>query len=127
MAGQRGGVRVDGVDRTRRAFRRAADRAEALGELDTEAARIVEADAQRRVPVASGRLRATIHVEARDDTAVVVAGGPLVPYAGVIQHGWAARGIEAQPYLDDRRRDDVVEVYRDGAQDIVRAFDREAP
>lgn len=128
MAGSKAGVKVDGVAETRRAFRRAADNAGDIGEGDREAARIVERDAVRRVPVRSGDLRGTIRTVALDGGgAAVVAGSSTVPYAGVINFGWRERGIEAQRFLDDRRADEVVEHYEDEVRDLVRTFGRDAP
>lgn len=127
MAGpNRSGVTVEGAAETRRAFRRAADRADRIDREDEDAARVVERDAVRRVPVDSGALRATIRVVEVMDAAAVIAGSDVVPYAGVIHHGWPARGIAAQPYLDDRRRDEVAEFYEDEVRDLVRQFDRDA-
>lgn len=123
----RAGVTVEGDDETRRAFRRARDRADRLDDPSADAAQPIEADALRRVPVEAGRLRGTIRTVELTDHVAVVAGGELVPYAGVIHHGWKARNIPAQPYLDDRRAEDVEAHYQDEVRELVRRFEIDAP
>lgn len=128
MAGpERSAFDVVGADQTARAFRQAAERAADVDRDDKAGAEIVASDARRRVPVERGALRRTIRVESTMDTARVVAGSATVPYARPIHYGWPARNIERQPFLDDRRRDDVAEHYEDEVAEIVRGFDRDAP
>ena len=46
-----------------------------------------------------GALQASIRSSGTKTAGVVRAGGGSVPYAGVQEFGWPARGIPAQPYL----------------------------
>lgn len=118
MAGTTGAIEVDGVDETRRALRRAADRADKLDREDTEAAEIIAEDARRRVRVDTGALLATIRVVDIDDSAAVVAGSQTVDYAPFVQ--------KVAPFLDDRKAGEVVEYYEEAVSEIVTAFGREA-
>lgn len=80
-------ARVDVVDRTR----------EALARQQTEVARLLlwaaartEAIAKELVPVDTGTLKASIHVEAVSPFEVlVVAGGPAAGYAAHVEFGHA--------------------------------------
>lgn len=74
-------------------------------------------------PRVTGRLAASGRVSAQQRTGVVRYGRKSVPYAAVIHWGWASRNIRAQPFLADardRREQAVVEVYRDGIEDVMR-------
>lgn len=121
---------VEGAPELQRAFRKMGDRLTDLEPTHTAAATVGAERARQSAPRRSGALIDTIRVEADATGATVVAGSPLVPYAGVINYGWPARNIEAQPYLSDGA-DDAAEAmvakYVDKVDDVIRVFDREAP
>ena len=59
-----------------------------------------EAQARVRVPVRTGRLRASIRSRPTTRGVRVLTGGTIrTPYAEPIHFGWPKRGIKAQPYL----------------------------
>jgi hypothetical protein len=94
-----------------------------------KAADLVLARADELVPRVSGDLASTLRVVEVEHGADVVAGSPLVPYAGVIQYGWPARGIAAQPYLTDglaQRAEAIHDVYADRIGDLVERVGRES-
>jgi hypothetical protein len=121
---------VEGGAQLQRAFRQAADRLADLQPTHDAAADVGVQAARERAPRVSGALAGTIAREVVTEGAAVIAGSPLVPYAGVINYGWSDRNIEAQPFLTDGT-DDIAEAmvkpYIDKVADVVRIFDREAP
>lgn len=129
--GGRAGVEVEGAPELRRALRKLDGRLDDLTDVNRDAVRTVEAEAESIVPVLSGALRESIRSSAsRSGGAVIAGGGRLVPYAGPIHFGWRIRNIEPQPFLYDaidHRRGDVVHAYNRGVDALVLRFDREAP
>lgn len=121
-------VQVTGAVETQRALRRMA------GSLDDPAfhgppGEILRQRALDRVPRVSGALAETIDLRIQPDGAEVVAGSSLVPYAGVINYGWDARNIEAQPYLTGDLGEvaaDVTAAYAHEVSDLVERVGRES-
>lgn len=121
-------VQVTGAVEFQRALRRMED---SLGDpafhrSPAEAARdrVLE-----RVPRVSGALADTVAVVAIDGGSEIVAGSPLVPYAGVIEYGWDARHIEARHYLEGGVADSagtIHDVYADEVGALVERVGRES-
>lgn len=108
-------VEVFGLAETRAALGRLGTAASDPA-IVTDAAELVAGAARDRVPVVSGALYDSIRVERALPAAVVIAGSPAVPYAGVIEYGWPDRGIAAQHYLGDAaddQADDVGDLFDD--------------
>lgn len=131
MPGRRGpAVVVEGGPQLRRALRRMGDGLDDLKDAHHDAGELVADEARAIVPVDEGALQGSIRANRRANGADVLAGSARVPYAGPIHFGWAAHGIEPDPFLYDaldRRRDAVRDAYDKGVSDLVRRFDREAP
>lgn len=90
----------------------------------------VAARARDIVPHLTGTLAASIRATATQKEGAVLAGSRAVPYAGPIHFGWPRRNISPQPFLYDAlddRRDDVVDIYNERVEDLVRALDRMTP
>lgn len=100
------GVRVEGLRETVRRLEAlgvdVGDLKDAFGAISRD----VVTEAQGLVKVASGRLRGVIRTARTKNKAVVRAGTAGVPYAGVINYGWPARGIEGSDYLTGPANDD---------------------
>lgn len=99
-------VKVEGARELEATMHRAADDVGDLSSAASQSGSQVAQVARGLAPVRSGRLVGTIRAaqptSARAVTAGgVTAGGPGVPYAGPIHWGWAARNIQAQPFLTD--------------------------
>lgn len=92
------GVQVEGGRALRRSLRAAGDDLSDLKDAHTESARIAAGAAQVRVPVRTGRLRATVRSSGTLSAGVIRAGRASVPYANPIHWGWPARHITAQPF-----------------------------
>lgn len=130
MAAAQSAVTVKGGPQLARAFGRMDDRLDDMRSTHDRAATVVVERAQAIAPRLTGALADSVHAEPTDTGSEVVAGGPLVPYAGVIHNGWRDHNIEPQPFLDDALEataPDVRDRYDDGIEDVVRAFGREAP
>lgn len=93
------GVRIEGLRETVRTLERLGveveDLRQAFGAISDD---IVE-EARDEVEVDSGALQSTIRPARTKNKAVVRAGSAGVPYAGVINYGWPARGIEPSDFL----------------------------
>lgn len=127
MAG--GAVELVGAVELRAALARLGDQADDP-KVAQRAAELVADAARDRVPVKSGDLLGTIHVEPALPAAVVVAGSPAIPYAGVQEYGWPARGIEGSHYLEeaaDDKADDVAEIYAEHVGGLVVDVGRSSP
>lgn len=124
MAGKEFAVQVEGLRELQSAVSK-ADKGlgKKVREINKGAAEIVRDDAEPYVPVRSGRMRATLKVQAGQRDAKVKVGSPSrVPYAGVIHWGWPARNIAPQNFLEvglARRADDVGEFYGDEMREFV--------
>ena len=105
MAGREAGIRVEGQRELRKSLRQAGDDLEDLKAAHKAAAEVAAGGAKPLVPVRSGKLAATIRPGGTKTGAVIRAGKKAVPYAGPIHWGWAARGIEASPFLADGAKD----------------------
>jgi len=93
------GVQVIGADRLA-ATMGAAGRALAdMTEVNRRTAVRMADTSRARAPRRTGRLAASTRPIADRRQAMVTAGGPGVPYAGVIHFGWPAHHIRAQPWL----------------------------
>lgn len=128
--GQAPRVQVRGAKELRRAMREANADLKDWTAVHKRAAEPVKETAQDIVPIRSGTLRGTIKVRATRTSARVQAGSGVVPYAGPIHFGWPDHNIKAQPFLWDAAAvsdKDVIEIYEQGVEEIVRMIDRMTP
>ena len=117
------GVRVDGLAGVVRALVEIGvevdDLKGAFSDISQQGARLAAQYAPRR----SGRLAGDIRGNRAKSKAVITAGRSSVPYAGPINYGWAAHGIEPsgfmqradmalQPYSVDRLVDEINKAIR---------------
>lgn len=82
---------VIGADRLARTLRAAGSEIADLTPAQKEIARLVQAEAVRRVPVRTGRLARSVQTTAGPASAVVRFGGPGVAYAAPIHWGVGPR------------------------------------
>src|SRR5690349_23048649 len=123
-------VQVRGAKELRKALKDMGGDLKDLTRLHKRAADKVAHKARELVPIQSGTLAKSIKSKATRSSGRVLAGGRLIPYAGVIHYGWPAHNINAQPFLTDaleQERADVIGVYEVGIEDMVRALDRKTP
>jgi carbon monoxide dehydrogenase subunit G len=118
-------VSVKGLREVTRSFKQYEG---AVDDLKTANAAISSKVAQSAVattPKLTGRLASTVKGNRAVQRVQIKAGGARVPYAGVIEYGWPARNIEAQPYL--RRaawtnKDYVIQQYSSNLESIKRRY-----
>ena len=95
----RSGFQVTGLNQVVRALLAVGvevdDLKDAFSTIAAEGARIAAGHA----PVRTGRLAGDIRGNRAKSKAVVTAGRVSVPYAGPINYGWAARGIEPSGFM----------------------------
>ena len=95
------GVRVEGASRLRRTLKAAAGDLGDLKAAHAKAAKVAETAAAGLAPVLSGALKASLRSSGTAREGVIRAGKASVPYAAPIHWGWAARGIEPQPFISE--------------------------
>lgn len=94
-------VRLEVDDRAVRAA--LAQLSDGLDDLEPGWSRVADrmrAAARPRTPVKSGRLLGDVAAIVRGDGVDFTAGGPGVPYAGVINFGWPARNIRPAGFME---------------------------
>lgn len=123
---------VVGTDEVRRQIRRMQDavsKTSATSDLKgihADAAKLVQADAERITPVRSGKLKNTLRSTGTVKAGVVRAGFSKVPYAGPIHFGWPKRNIRPNPFLykaADQRANEVLELFDQRVNALIRKFD----
>lgn len=123
---------VVGTHEVRRQIRRMQDavsKTSATSDLKgihADAAKLVQGDAERIVPVRSGRLKNTLRSTGTVKAGVVRAGLSKVPYAGPIHFGWPKRNIRPNPFLykaADQRANEVLELFDQRVNALIRKFD----
>ena len=109
------GIRVENLREVQAALK-GIDRSlgRQLTAVNRDAARLVAVEAERSAPRRTGRLGSSIRATAQQRAGQVRAGTVKVPYAGVIEFGWPAHNIAAQPFLFpslEAKREDVIDLY----------------
>lgn len=114
-------LQVTGLSKTIRALSQAGADAEDMRNLMHSIGLLV-VDAANP-PVVSGALAGTVRAGRGKTKAVVRAGGALAPYAGVIHHGWPARGIPENQFLThalQRQQASALQALDAGLSDLLR-------
>ncbi len=96
-----------------------------LDGFGTKVGKLIVDSASAMAPKRSGALAASIGTVSRKEGVQVYAGSERVPYAGVIEYGWAARGRQPQPYLMPAVQEKigmVVEKYEEGISGTIRKY-----
>lgn len=120
-----GGVRVEGLKTAVRRLEALGvsvqDLKQAFGEIAQEGTDVARAYA----PVTSGALQGSIRAGKTKNKAVVYAGYKRVPYAGVQNYGWPARGISGKGFM--QKPDEIVapkapQIIEDNIEDLIRKY-----
>ena len=94
-------MRVDGARQLRASMKNAGLDLRDLNEVNKQAAALVAGRAAPAAPRRTGALAGTVRASGTRTAAIVRAGRASVPYANVIEWGWEARNIAAQPFVKD--------------------------
>lgn len=93
-----------------------------LRAVNKQAAQVVVPAAKGTAPRRSGRLANSVRAGATQKAGVVRAGSKRVPYAGVINYGWARRHIKPTRFMNKAAKSTEPEwakVYQDAVQKII--------
>jgi hypothetical protein len=118
-------VKVKGLREVTRSLKQYAGATEDLKEANANISSKVSKDAISIAPKSSGTLASTIRGNRAVQKVQLKAGGARVPYAGVIEYGWPARNIEAQPYLRKAAWDNmafVIQQFDANLEDLKRKY-----
>ena len=89
-AGGNGSIQLKGASELARGLKKAGADMKDLRQVNKEAAQIVVPEAKNLAPKGkTGKLAASVRAGATQKAGVVRAGSKRVPYAGVIDYGWA--------------------------------------
>jgi len=94
-----GDVQVIGADRLAATMHAAGRSLADMTDVNRRTAAGMANVSRSRAPRRTGRLAASTRAAATRSQATVTAGGPGVPYAGVIHFGWPGHNIRPQPWL----------------------------
>lgn len=92
-------VTIKGVNEVIRSLKQYKGAVDDLKDANAAIGNKVAVTAKATAPFNTGRLAGTVRANRAMKKVQIKAGGAAVPYAGVIEYGWPARQIEAQPYL----------------------------
>ena len=118
-------IKVEGLREVKKQIRRMDDEVsrDMLKEAHRKLAEEVVRDAERNVPVRTGRLKASLRPSGTVSAAAGKVGSRALRYAPVIHWGWPARGIERRPFLlnaAERVGKDAVEEYGKRIRAIIK-------
>ena len=94
-------IEIDGLKELRKEIRKVGDETlkTAMKEANVAVASLVVPGSKTKAPKASGALAASIRVTNTVNYAAIRAGSARIPYAGIYEYGWPARGIKPQRYV----------------------------
>ena len=120
MAGPQ--VRVEGAARLRSTLKAAVGNLDDLKDANARVAAMVAQWAAVTAPRRTGQLGGSVRGTRQAARAVINAGSAAVPYAGVINYGFPARNIAAQPWMNQAAVDTQpswLPIYTDDVQKIL--------
>ena len=118
-------VKVKGLREVVRSFNQYEGAIDDLKEANAKIGQKVSQSAIATAPKLSGTLASTIRPNRAKNNVQIKAGGARVPYAGVIEYGWPAHNIEAQPYLRRAAWDNrsyVIDQYSANLESLKRRY-----
>ena len=121
MTGAR--VTVVGADRVEATMHAFADDLRDLGDAHARAGALLARTAAGNVRRRTGAMAASINVQVSAQGPVITVGNSGVKYAGPIEGGWRAHGIEPQRFISralDSESDRVVDTYVDAVDKAAR-------
>lgn len=118
-------VTVKGLDLLNVALIKFADDVGDAKVFSSDLGKSIIQDASALVPRRTGALAASLGHTKTAKGVQVYAGNEAVPYAGVIEYGWPAKGKPESPYLRPAvygNIDSVVKKYEDGINATIRKY-----
>lgn len=118
-------VEVKGVDVLTAVLLKFSDDVKKLNGFGPEIGKLIANNASALAPKKTGALAASIGSVSTKDGVQVYAGSEKVPYAGVIEYGWPAKGRSAKPYLMpavQNNMEAIIKKYEDGISDRIKRY-----
>ena len=119
-------ISIQGVKEVTDSLNKMARDLESNIELNKELSTTLSQKASALAPRLTGELASSVVGNPSAEKAQILAGSEAVPYAGVIEYGWPARNIQAQPYLNPAVNNNmgyIVEKYNDSIQKAIKQYD----
>ena len=119
-------ISIQGVKEVTDSLNKLARDLESNIELNKELSTTLSQKASALAPRLTGELASSVVGNPSAEKAQILAGSEAVPYAGVIEYGWPARNIQAQPYLNPAVNNNmgyIVEKYNDSIQKAIKQYD----
>jgi hypothetical protein len=116
---------VIGVDALTTTLLRFSNDIKNLNGFGNELGKAIASSASTLAPKRSGALASSIGSTETKTGVQVYAGSESVPYAGVIEYGWPAKGRAAKPYLMPAVNNNIgmlVKKYEDGISDTIKQY-----
>jgi len=96
-----------------------------LSKANLEIGKIVANRAATLAPKRTGKLANSIKPKPDKTKVRISAGGAGVPYAGVIEYGWAKRNIKKQSYImkaAGQLKNEIIEKYKNNIDDLIKKY-----
>lgn len=115
-------VKVEGARKLRRELKAAGAQLADLKSVHDRVADLVTTEAQRRAPVRTGRLRASLKPISTSASAIVRATKAAVPYGAPVHWGWPRRNIRENAFAWEAAQDLQPQIERLYLQDMEAAL-----
>jgi hypothetical protein len=118
-------VDVKGVDVVTAILLKFSDDLKTFNGFGSEIGKLITNNASAIVPRKTGALAASIGSTVTEYGLQVYAGSTAVPYAGVIEYGWPAKGKQEKPYLRPavyNNIEAIIRKYEDGISDRIKKY-----
>jgi phage gpG-like protein len=118
-------VSIQGVSEVQATLKQLGRDLESNIELNKELSSTLAQKASAMAPRLTGALASSVVGNPSQEKAQILAGSEAVPYAGVIEYGWPARNINAQPYLNPAVYNNmgyIVEKYNESIKESIKKY-----
>lgn len=118
-------INVKGIDTATVKLIKFADDVQNLKGFGSSIAKDIVTTASAMAPRVTGALASSIGSTQTDKGVQIYAGNESVPYAGVIEYGWPAKGKPEKPYLRPavyNNMDAIIKNYEDGIRETIRQY-----
>jgi phage gpG-like protein len=118
-------VKIEGTKQLQDLLIKLGNDLESNLQLNKELSSTLSQKASSIAPRLTGALASSIVGNPSPQKAQIVAGSNAVPYAGVIEYGWPAKNIQAQPYLNKTVNSNmgyIVERYNQSINENIKKY-----
>jgi phage gpG-like protein len=118
-------VKIEGTKQLQDLLIKLGNDLESNLQLNKELSSNLSQKASSIAPRLTGALASSIVGNPSPQKAQIAAGSAAVPYAGVIEYGWPARNIQAQPYLNKTVNSNmgyIIEAYNQSINENIKKY-----